>query len=119
LGSLSFTSLDVEAASEANSQPPAQYSAYHLISVDESVFEGDASSKVASVLQPIGYFLKTPPERFRPSSRASSIPQPSKAARDTFRESYREYPIKEHYNPFCLFVCLYVWSPETSVLHQT
>ncbi|KAK0651714.1 hypothetical protein B0T16DRAFT_367938 [Cercophora newfieldiana] len=84
---------------DARSRTPGPDASYQLISIDEDVFDGATPSNDAiaavSDLKPIGYFLKSPPERFDTSSRPSRIPQPSKAVRDAFRESYLQRALPE------------------------
>jgi hypothetical protein len=96
-GSPSHWSTTVQPNSDSRSHLPSPRGSYQLISVDDnSVFDGDASEDVSAAtsgLQPVGYFLKSPPERFNLLSRASGIPQPSKTMRDTFRESYLLRPL--------------------------
>lgn len=67
---------------------------------DEAVFEGSGQPCVDSDAeddpdQGDAYFLKSPPELPPPLPSTANIPQPSKAARDGFRESYLQRPLPD------------------------
>ena len=72
---------------------------YQLISVDETVFDDEASVGLAAATgrppewEPVSYFL-SPPKLPRPSPASSHrLPQPSKAVRDAFRDQYLDRPL--------------------------
>ncbi|KAK4178727.1 hypothetical protein QBC36DRAFT_233578 [Triangularia setosa] len=64
---------------------------------DEAVFEDSEEVEPESVLRrkPSVYVLNTPPERFQVSTSKAVLPQPSKALRDCYRESYLQRPLPE------------------------
>lgn len=60
---------------------------------DEAVFK-DCGGKSKDDRE-LHYVLNSPPERFAVSTARSNFPQPSKAMRDGFRESYLQRPLPE------------------------
>ncbi|KAK4203913.1 hypothetical protein QBC40DRAFT_314502 [Triangularia verruculosa] len=64
---------------------------------DEAVFEDSEEMEPKNVLRrkPSVYVLNTPPERFQVSTSKAVLPQPSKALRDCYRESYLQRPLPE------------------------
>ena len=79
--------------------PSEENTTYQLISVDETVFDDEASVDLAAAAggppewEPVSYFL-SPPKLFHPSPASSHhLPQPSKAVRDAFRDQYLDRPL--------------------------
>ncbi|KAK4679952.1 hypothetical protein QC764_208710 [Podospora pseudoanserina] len=64
---------------------------------DEAVFDDSEEVEQENVLRrkPSVYVLNTPPERFQVSTSKAVLPQPSKALRDCYRESYLQRPLPE------------------------
>lgn len=61
---------------------------------DESIFEG-SRTQGGNRRDQTNYSLGSPPIVFPLSSRSDSIPQPSKALRDAYRDSYLQRPLPE------------------------
>ncbi|KAK0635180.1 hypothetical protein B0T17DRAFT_33342 [Bombardia bombarda] len=91
---LQSRSDDISTSSSSSS------SSLGMASSDEAVFHGSKLQDNAAFMRRLdhmssNYFLKSPPELLPATVPKMNVPQPSKAFRDGFRESYLQRPLPE------------------------